>query len=115
MGTRILTMGIDLMLELGLEAFTFKKLAERMGSTELTVYHYFANKQRLLQYYFQLYWLWLQTYCMQEGRSLKDPRTRLHGDIKALWDLAGGCHGRADRSGEAPGIGHRRRLEILPA
>ena len=84
MGTRILAMGIDLMLELGLEAFTFKKLAERMGSTELTVYHYFANKQRLLQYYFQLYWMWLHTYCVQEGRTLKDPRARLHGDVKAL-------------------------------
>lgn len=84
MGKRILAMGIDLMLELGLEAFTFKKLAERMGSTELTVYHYFANKQRLLQYYFQLYWMWLHTYCVQEGRTLKDPRARLHGDVKAL-------------------------------
>ena len=49
MGARILTEGLDLMLELGLEAFTFKKLAERLGSTEVTVYHYFANKQRLLQ------------------------------------------------------------------
>lgn len=84
MGARILTEGLDLMLELGLEAFTFKKLAERLGSTEVTVYHYFANKQRLLQYYFQLYWLWLQTHCEQEGRTLKDPRERLHGDIIAL-------------------------------
>ena len=72
------------MLELGLESFTINKLAESFGSTEVTVYHYFANKQRLLQYYFQLYWLWLQTHCEQEGRSLKDPRARLHGDIKAL-------------------------------
>jgi len=84
MGARILTEGLGLMLELGLESFTFKKLAESLGSTEVTVYHYFANKQRLLQYYFQLYWLWLQTHCEQEGRSLKDPRARLHGDIKAL-------------------------------
>ncbi len=84
MGLRILAEGLELMNELGLEAFTFKKLAERIGCTEVTVYHYFANKQRLLQYYFQLYWLWLDTHCRQEGRSLKDPLERIHGDIRAL-------------------------------
>ncbi|MBL7939661.1 MAG: TetR/AcrR family transcriptional regulator [Flavobacteriales bacterium] len=84
MGTRILTEGLALMNEIGLEAFTFKKLAERMGSTEVTVYHYFANKQRLLQYYFQVYWLWLATHCKQEGRNLADPLERLQGDIKAI-------------------------------
>lgn len=83
-GSRILTEGLDLMIELGLEAFTFKKLAERIGSTEVTVYHYFANKQRLLQYYFQAYWLWLATHCRQEGKSLADPMERLRGDIKAM-------------------------------
>lgn len=72
---------------IGLEAFTFKKLAERMGSTEMTVYHYFANKQRLLQYYYQVYWLWLATYCQQEGRALKDPMERLRGDIRAICGL----------------------------
>lgn len=87
MGMRILTEGLVLMNEIGLEAFTFKKLAERMGSTEATMYHYFANKQRLLQYYFQVYWLWLATYCQQEGRGLKDPVDRLHGDIRAICGL----------------------------
>ncbi|HEY0978299.1 MAG TPA: TetR/AcrR family transcriptional regulator [Flavobacteriales bacterium] len=87
MGTRILAEGLVLMNEIGLEAFTFKKLAERIGCTEVTVYHYFANKQRLLQYYFQGYWLWLATHCKQEGRALKDPKARLHGDIRALCGL----------------------------
>ncbi|MBL7946980.1 MAG: TetR/AcrR family transcriptional regulator [Flavobacteriales bacterium] len=83
-GSRILREGIHLMDELGLEAFTFKKLAERIGSTEVTVYNYFANKQRLLQYYYQVYWLWLAVHCEQEGRLLKDPYERLCGDIRAL-------------------------------
>lgn len=87
MGTRILAEGLVLMNKIGLEAFTFKKLAERMGSTEVTVYHYFANKQRLLQYYFQVYWLWLATHCQQEGRGLKDPLERLQGDIRAIAGL----------------------------
>ncbi|MCC7502644.1 MAG: TetR/AcrR family transcriptional regulator [Flavobacteriales bacterium] len=84
MGLRILTEGLVLMNELGLEAFTFKKLAERIGCTEVTVYHYFTNKQRLLQYYFQFYWLWLRTHGEQEGHNVKDPVERLHGTIRAL-------------------------------
>ena len=87
MGVRILAEGLALLNEIGLEAFTFKKLAERIGCTEVTVYHYFANKQRLLQYYFQVYWLWLVTHCQQEGKGLNDPRARLHGDIRALCGL----------------------------
>ena len=87
MGLRILAEGLALMNAIGLEAFTFKKLAERIGCTEVTVYHYFANKQRLLQYYFQVYWLWLATHCQQEGRALKDPVARLHGGIRALCGL----------------------------
>lgn len=84
MGARILSDGLALLNDLGLEAFTFKKLAERIGCTEVTVYHYFPNKQRLLQYYFQVYWLWLATYCQEEGKNLKDPHERLRGDIRAL-------------------------------
>ena len=87
MGGRILMEGLAHMNGIGLEAFTFKKLAERIGCTEVTVYHYFANKQRLLQYYFQVYWLWLATHCQQEGKSLKDPVARLHGDIRAICGL----------------------------
>lgn len=87
LGQRILQDGLSLMNALGLEAFTFKKLAEKAGCTEVTIYNYFPNKQRLLQYYFQLYWLWLDTHCQQEGRPLKDPRERVHGDIRALCGL----------------------------
>ncbi len=86
-GTRIVVEGLVLMNELGLEAFTFKKLAERIGCTEVTVYHYFANKQRLLQYYFQVYWLWLATHCKEEGRGLLDPLERLRGDIRVICGL----------------------------
>lgn len=46
-GTRILAQGLVQMNEIGLEVFTFKKLAERIGCTEVTGYHYFANNQRL--------------------------------------------------------------------
>jgi len=86
-GERILSEGLVLMNELGLEVFTFKKLAERAEYTEATIYKYFPNKQRLLQYYFQLYWMWLDTHCQQEGRSLTDAWERLQGDIRSLCGL----------------------------
>lgn len=87
LGQRILKDGLSLMNELGLEGFTFRKLAEKVGCTEVTIYHYFPNKHRLLQYYFQLYWLWLDTHCQQEGHGHKDPLERVHGDIRALCGL----------------------------
>jgi AcrR family transcriptional regulator len=59
-GRKVLASGAKLILEMGLEAFTAKKLANEAGITEATVYKYFSNKQRLLQYYFQLYWTWLE-------------------------------------------------------
>lgn len=59
-GRKILSHGADLILELGFEHFTLKKLADAAGITEATVYHYFKNKHRLLQYYAQLYWTWLE-------------------------------------------------------
>ncbi|HQV50815.1 MAG: TetR/AcrR family transcriptional regulator [Flavobacteriales bacterium] len=83
-GGRILSEGLALMNELGLEAFTFRKLADRAECTEATIYNYFTNKQRLLQYYFQLYWMWLDTHCQQEGHTLTDPWARVQGDIHAL-------------------------------
>ena len=86
-GERILSEGLVLMNELGLEAFTFKKLTEYAECTEATIYKYFPNKQRLLQYYFQLYWMWLDTHCQQEGRLLLDPWERVQGDIRALCGL----------------------------
>ncbi len=82
-GRRILSEGLVLMNELGLEAFTFKKLAARVHCTEVTIYRYFPNKQRLLQFYFQLYWLWLGTVDEQSGGALP-PRKRLHGTIRVL-------------------------------
>lgn len=83
-GRGILEDGLGLMNDLGLEAFTFKKLAEHMGSTEVTLYKYFPNKQRLLQYYFQLYWLWLRQVCGRIAERNNDPRRALEEIVEAL-------------------------------
>ncbi len=60
LGRRIITQSIRLIDELGFEHFTFKKLADRLGSTEASVYRYFENKHNLLVYLISWYWSWLE-------------------------------------------------------
>lgn len=60
LGKRILSESINLLDQIGLEQFTFKKLALAMGSTEASVYRYFENKHKLLVYLVNWYWSWLQ-------------------------------------------------------
>ncbi|TXK49679.1 TetR/AcrR family transcriptional regulator [Pontibacter qinzhouensis] len=59
-GRHIVEQSILLLDELGLEAFTFKKLATRMGTTEATIYRYFESKHMLLSYLVAWYWSWLE-------------------------------------------------------
>lgn len=84
LGRAMLAGGLDLMNELGLEAFTFRKLAARIGSTEVSLYKYFPNKHRLLQYYFQLYWLWLRHLCGREVERADDARDALRRVVEAI-------------------------------
>ncbi|TKC03111.1 TetR/AcrR family transcriptional regulator [Pedobacter cryotolerans] len=49
-GKLIVESGIDLIYEIGFEQFTFKKLAQRIDSTETTIYRYFSSKHKLLTY-----------------------------------------------------------------
>ncbi len=59
LGCRIIKNSIILIDELGFEAFTFKKLAKEIGSTEASVYRYFENKHQLLLYLLAWYWQWV--------------------------------------------------------
>lgn len=60
LGRRILEHGIRLIDELGFEQFTFRKLADALGSAEASLYRYFENKHRLLLYLTAWYWNWLE-------------------------------------------------------
>lgn len=56
LGQRIIEGSVQLIDELGFEQFTFKKLAVMVGTTEASVYRYFASKQKLLMYLINWYW-----------------------------------------------------------
>ena len=59
LGKKIIKHSILLIDEIGFEAFTFKKLARRMSSTEASVYRYFENKHMLLLYLVSWFWEWV--------------------------------------------------------
>lgn len=84
LGRRIVTNAIILIDELGLESFTFKKLAERIGSTEATIYRYFISKHMLLIYLISWYWNWLEYRLSFATNNISSAEERLKIAIKIL-------------------------------
>jgi AcrR family transcriptional regulator len=62
-GKAIVSNAIELIFEVGFEQFTFKKLANRINSTEPTIYRYFTSKYKLLTYILNWYWTYLEYVC----------------------------------------------------
>lgn len=59
LGRQIIEFSILLIDEMGIESFTFKKLAEKIHSTEASIYRYFENKHMLLLYLVNWYLEWV--------------------------------------------------------
>lgn len=84
LGRRIVEHAILLMDEIGYEAFTFRKLADRLGTTEASVYRYFRSKHRLLLYLAEWYWGWMEYRIRLATTNIADPAERLR---RALVEL----------------------------
>ena len=84
LGKKIIMYSIQLIHKSGFEAFTFKKLAAEIGTTEAGVYRYFENKHRLLIYIVAWYWTWLQYQVMYRTNNINDPVVKLKMIIKLL-------------------------------
>lgn len=84
LGKKIIMHSIRLIHKNGFEAFTFKKLAEEVGTTEAGVYRYFENKHRLLIYIAAWYWAWLEYQVMYQTNNIHDPVVKLKMIIKLL-------------------------------
>lgn len=76
-GRNILTNSVVLMDEIGFESFTFKKLAEKMGSNETSLYRYFENKHYLLLYLVVWYWNWVSYLIEFNTKNITDPNLKL--------------------------------------
>lgn len=83
-GQEIVRHGIALIDALGLEAFTFRKLAERIGTTEATIYRYFESKHMLLSYLISWYWSWLEYRLVFATTNIASPQERLRIAIRIL-------------------------------
>jgi hypothetical protein len=84
LGRNIIRYSIELIQQNGFEAFTFKKLAERIGTTEAGIYRYFENKHRLLIYIVAWYWNWLEYQVVFQTNNIQDSEVKLKRVIKLL-------------------------------
>ena len=84
LGKKIVRFSVDLIEELGYEEFTFKKLAQLIGSTEASVYRYFESKHKLLSYLTMWYWGWLEYRLMLAVTNIPDSVERLTRAIRVL-------------------------------
>ena len=84
LGREIILHSIFLIYKAGFESFTFKKLAEKIGTTEAGIYRYFENKHRLLVYIVSWYWSWLEYKVMVHTNNVNSPEIKLKKIIQIL-------------------------------
>ena len=84
LGERIVEHGILMLDEMGYEGFTFRKLAERIGTTEASVYRYFKSKHRLLLYLNAWYWSWMEYRLILATANVASPEDRLRYALREL-------------------------------
>lgn len=84
LGIQIIQSSIELIDEIGFEAFTFKKLAFKIDSTEASVYRYFENKHQLLLFLYAWYWSWMNYRLLQETYNISSVSEKLEMAIQLL-------------------------------
>ncbi|MEM9679423.1 MAG: helix-turn-helix domain-containing protein [Bacteroidota bacterium] len=84
LGRKIICHSIIMIDELGFEAFTFKKLGQRIGSNESSIYRYFESKHQLLVYLICWYWSWVEYHLVFSTTNVSSPEERLKSAINIL-------------------------------
>ena len=84
LGNKIIQGGIELIDEIGFEAFTFKKLAKHIESTEASIYRYFESKHKLLIYLTLWYWAWVDYRLVLATTNIECPKDRLMRAIQVV-------------------------------
>ena len=88
LGRKIQERGILLIDKLGMEKFTFKKLAEDISSTEASMYRYFESKHQFLSYLLAWYWNRISYLINVRCSNISDPKTKLRIAIEVLTESA---------------------------
>ena len=81
LGKNIIKQSIILIDEVGFDNFTFKKLGERIGSNESSLYRYFENKHKLLLYLSSWYWGWMEYRLVFATNNIVNPTEKLQKAI----------------------------------
>lgn len=81
LGKKIVEQSILLIDEIGFDNFTFKKLGEKIGSNESSIYRYFENKHKLLVYLSSWYWSWMEYKLVFATTNILDPTEKLNKAI----------------------------------
>lgn len=77
LGKKIVEQSILLIDEIGFDNFTFKKLGEKIGSNESSIYRYFENKHKLLVYLSSWHWSWMEYKLVFATTNILDPKEKL--------------------------------------
>jgi AcrR family transcriptional regulator len=84
LGKKIIEQSIILIDEIGFENFTFKKLGERIGSNESSIYRYFESKHKLLLYLSSWYWGWMEYKLVFATNNIHNPFEKLRKGIQIV-------------------------------
>ncbi|WP_339902801.1 TetR/AcrR family transcriptional regulator [uncultured Cyclobacterium sp.] len=84
LGKRILSESLVLIELRGIEAFNFKLLSIHVECTEAAIYRYFENKNKLLLYYINWYWGWLEHNLVYSISNLESPAEKIKMAITLL-------------------------------
>jgi AcrR family transcriptional regulator len=84
LGLQIVQHGIQVIDKIGFESFTFKKLADKIGATEPSVYRYFESKHKMLLYLLAWYWNWMDYKVMLATTNIESAKDRLRIAIQLL-------------------------------
>lgn len=84
LGRKIISKSIELINEIGFEAFTFKKLGQLINSPESSIYRYFESKHILLIYLTSWYWTLTEYQLVFATNNIESPEERLRKSIDIL-------------------------------
>lgn len=84
LGKRIVTESTRLVVELGFEQFTIKKLADSIGTTEGSVYRYFENKHKILLYLVSWFWGFIEYRLVFSLTNIKSAEEQLRIALRLL-------------------------------
>lgn len=88
LGKKIIEHSVLLIDQIGLEQFTFKKLAETIHSSEASIYRYFENKHHLFVYLLNWYWEWMIARIELNTLNVDNPVRQLKVALGIIVDTA---------------------------